>query len=147
VAACAEQLRLKTGPRTLITDVEVSPFICGMRRPTLVLPESLATKTDQSRLRQIILHELAHVRRHDLFWCWLTHAMRMAYWFHPVAYWVAFREELERELACDQLAMTHSGASAADYAQTLVEAASRAAQPAVLRASAAAHLDGGKPHA
>ena len=36
-------------------------------------------------------------------------------------------EALERELACDELAMAGSGATAADYAQTLVEAASRSA--------------------
>ena len=72
--------------------------------------------------------------------------MRMVYWFHLVAHWVAFRESLERELACDELAMSHSGATAGDYAQTLVAAATRLAQPAVLRAAAAAHLDGGRRH-
>jgi beta-lactamase regulating signal transducer with metallopeptidase domain len=109
----------------------------------LVLPKSLVLSGDTSQKRQIVLHELAHLERADLVWCWLTHVMQTVYWFHPVAHWVAFREALERELACDELAMAHSGATAADYAQTLVHAASRVAQSTMFRAVAAAHFDGG----
>jgi beta-lactamase regulating signal transducer with metallopeptidase domain len=144
VAIGAAELGLGKTPEVRITDVEVSPFVCGLAQPYLVLPESLTDSHLASQLRQIVLHELAHVRRHDLLWCWVTHAMRMAFWFHPISHWVAFREALERELACDELAMVGSGATAADYAQTLVEAASRTAMPAVLRAAAAAHFDGGR---
>src|SRR5262249_18773478 len=52
------------------------------------------------------------------------------------AHWVWFRIRLERELACDQLAMTHSGRSAADYAEVLVQVVSHASTPAVLTMSA-----------
>jgi beta-lactamase regulating signal transducer with metallopeptidase domain len=138
-----DQLQLASVPEVLIVDADVSPFVARIRRPVLVLPAAMAETYDACQLRQIVLHELAHVRRADLLWCWITHIMRMVYWFHPVAHWVAFRESLERELACDELAMTHSGATAADYARTLIDAASRLAQPAVFRAAAAAHLDGG----
>jgi beta-lactamase regulating signal transducer with metallopeptidase domain len=142
VSGC-DQLQLASVPEVLVTDVDVSPFVAWFRRPVLVLPAAMADTYNAWQLRQIVLHELAHVRRVDLLWCWITHVMRMVYWFHPVAHWVAFRESLERELACDEMAMTHSGATAADYARTLIEAASRLAQPAVFRAAAAAHLDGG----
>jgi beta-lactamase regulating signal transducer with metallopeptidase domain len=141
--ACG-QLRLATMPEVWITDEESSPFVCRPMRPLLVLPKSLALSGNASQLQQIVLHELGHLRRADLFWCWITHVTRMVYWFHPVAHCVAFRESLERELACDQLAMAHSGATAADYAQTLVDAATRVAQSSMFRSAAAAHLDGGK---
>jgi beta-lactamase regulating signal transducer with metallopeptidase domain len=143
VANACGQLRLGRPPDIRITHVEVSPFVCRMMRPVLLLPESLANSINASQLRQIVLHELAHLRRGDLLWCWLTHVARMVYWFHPVAYWIAFRESLERELACDEVAMSYSGATAADYACTLIEAASRLAGPAALRAITAARLDGG----
>ena len=42
----------------------------------------------------------------------------------------AFPPALERELACDQVAMTVSGHAPGDYAQTLVHVASHASQPA-----------------
>ena len=52
------------------------------------------------------------------------------YFFHPLAYWAAYQLRLERELACDQLAMARSGHSPADYAQTLVQVVSHASAPA-----------------
>jgi beta-lactamase regulating signal transducer with metallopeptidase domain len=138
------QLQLATTPEVWITDEESSPFVCRPMRPLLVLPKSLALSGGASQLRQIVLHELAHLQRADLFWCWIMHITRMVYWFHPVAHWVAFRESLERELACDELAMAHSGATAADYAQTLVDAATRVARSSMFRSAAAAQFDGGK---
>ena len=96
----------------------------------------------KSSLRQIVLHELAHLQRRDLLTVWVIHLMRTVYWFNPVAHWVAYRAGLERELACDRLAMLNSGASAAAYALTLIDAASGRSQPLVLNAAAVARLTG-----
>jgi beta-lactamase regulating signal transducer with metallopeptidase domain len=133
----ADQLSLKRLPSVLLTETECSPFVCGLRRPTIVLPRSLTESFDESRKRQVLLHELAHIKRLDLLWGWIPELMRMVYFFHPVAHWVNDRIRLERELACDQLAMAFGGQDAADYARTLVEVVSHAAEPSVLKASAA----------
>jgi beta-lactamase regulating signal transducer with metallopeptidase domain len=96
--------------------------------------------------RQVILHELAHVKRHDLAWGWPVEIARIAYFFHPLVYWLAYRLRLERELACDQLAMARSGHPPADYAQTLVQVVSHASEPAVLQIAAiSAGLTGSQP--
>jgi beta-lactamase regulating signal transducer with metallopeptidase domain len=85
------------------------------------MPGALATSLSPAQLRQVLLHELAHIRRRDLLWGWIPQAARMLWFAHPVVYWAVYRLRLERELACDQLAMTLSGKTAADYAQTLVD--------------------------
>jgi bla regulator protein BlaR1 len=144
VGECAGAIGLRKPPLALQVDGDRSPLVCGILRPVLLLPTSQASRFDIYALRQIILHELAHLRRRDLWTIWLIHAMRTVYWFHPVAHWIAYRAGLERELACDQLAMTHSGASAAAYARTLIQAACRSSQPMALSAAGAARLDGGK---
>ena len=61
----------------------------------------------------------------------------MLYFFHPIAHWVSYRIRLERELACDQLAMAVSGKNAADYADTLVRVVSHTSQPSLLQAAVA----------
>lgn len=91
-----------------------------------------------SERRQVILHELAHVKRHDLFWGWPVEIARMLYFFHPLVYWVAYQLHLERELCCDQLTMARSGHPPADYAQTLVQVVSHASEPAAAQAAAIA---------
>ena len=67
----ARRLGLRRVPALVVTDLDVSPFVCGLWRQTLVLPCDLLAALDPSQLRQVLLHELAHVRRGDLLWGWL----------------------------------------------------------------------------
>ena len=145
IADCARKIGLRAAPPAQCIEGDGSPMVCGPWRPTLLLPASITASFDAVALRQIVLHELAHIRRRDLATVWIIHAMRTVYWFHPVAHWIAYRAGLERELACDQLALLHSGATPAGYARTLIGAAGRTAQPIVLGAATASRLDGGAP--
>ncbi len=145
VAECAHKLELKSPPATRLIDGEGSPLVCGLLRPTLLLPAATLAAFDGAALRQIVLHELAHIRRRDLWTVWIILAMRTLYWFHPVAHWIAYRAGLERELACDELAMQHSGATPGAYARTLIRAVSATSQPLVVTAAVAARLNSGAP--
>lgn len=139
-----ELLGLKRVPKVVLSEFDCSPFVCGIFRPVIVLPKSLISSFDPKRMQQVLLHELAHVKRFDLLWGWIPEFARMIYFFHPFVHWVSYRIRLERELSCDQLAMAHSGQNAADYADTLVQVVSHTSQPAVLKTAAAtsAGLDG-----
>jgi beta-lactamase regulating signal transducer with metallopeptidase domain/Tol biopolymer transport system component len=128
----AAQLGLSRRPALVLTDEVGAPFVYGLLRPVLVLPRGLMAELDPDRWRAVMLHELAHLKRHDLWWGWLPALARIVYFFHPVAHWVSFRIRLERELACDQLAMTLSGRGAAEYAEVLVQVVSHASLPAAL---------------
>lgn len=141
----AAQLGLRRPPRAVFTDVDESPFVCGLLRPVLVLPRGLMGALDARQWREVLLHELAHIRRGDLWWGWIPEIARLVYFFHPVAHWVCVRIRLERELACDQLAMALGSRSPSDYAMVLVQVVSHASMPPVLRAAASAlALDGGE---
>jgi TonB family protein len=107
--------------RVGIAACAMMPVAFGFRRPAILLPpESRAWPED--RLRMVLLHELAHIRRYD---CLTQVLMRLAgafYWFHPLA-WIAGRQFLrERERACDDLVLAR-GARASDYARHLLEVA------------------------
>jgi beta-lactamase regulating signal transducer with metallopeptidase domain len=139
-----ELLAIKRVPQVVLTEIDCSPFVCGIVRPVIVLPKSLSSSFEPKRMQQVLLHELAHVKRLDLLWGWIPEFARMIYFFHPFVHWVSYRIRLERELSCDQLAMAHSGQNAADYADTLVQVVSHTSEPAVLKTAAAtsAGLDG-----
>ena len=143
-AAC--RLGLRRVPQTVLTEVDCSPFVCGIRRAVLVLPRQLTSTLSDTELNHVLLHELAHVRRLDLVWGWIGELARVVYFFHPVVHWIAYRIRLERELACDQLAMATSGQGAAEYAATLVRVVSQSSEPSVFKTSAAsAGLNGERP--
>jgi HEAT repeat protein/beta-lactamase regulating signal transducer with metallopeptidase domain len=97
------------------------PMACGILRPTVLMPAD-AVRWPIERLRIVLLHELAHVKRRDC----LTHVVvQLAcalYWFNPLA-WIAARHiRTERERACDDLVLA-SGTRGADYAEELLEIA------------------------
>jgi beta-lactamase regulating signal transducer with metallopeptidase domain len=143
VAGVAGRLQLAHPPQVRLAALDGSPFVCRMFRPLLVLPRELLSTLAAEELEQVLLHELAHVKRRDLVWGWLSEIARILYFFHPVAHWVAYRVRFERELACDQLALAASGRSPAQYADTLVRIVSSISRPSILRISAVAGLDGG----
>ncbi len=145
VASVCERLGLRRPPLVVLTRENCSPFVCRILRPTLVVNQHLLTTLEPAELRQVLAHELAHVKRRDLLWGWTAEIARLLYFFHPVAHWANYRIRLERELACDQLAMAISGRRPAEYADTLVRIVSSISSPSIFRTSAAAGLDGNAP--
>jgi beta-lactamase regulating signal transducer with metallopeptidase domain len=146
VVELSGRIGLRRRPSVMIIDDEGSPFVCGLWRPSLVLPRGLTRSLDLESLRSVLLHELAHIRRRDLLWDWIPAIARLLYFFHPAAHFIVARARLDRELACDQTAMVLTGLGAAGYASTLVEIVSRSSAPPALRAAlAVAGLDGAAP--
>ncbi len=120
VCDAAAQLGLKRIPEVRILDAEISPFVCGLWRARLIMPLAVSTTFTPEQLNLVLLHELAHVSRRDLFWGWISEIGRVLFFFHPLVHVVCNQIRFERELACDQLAMLSSGRDAATYADTLV---------------------------
>ncbi len=144
VGRLAERLGLRRAPAVVLADPDCAIFVCGLWRPTLVLPRGLSDSLSAAQLRQALLHELAHVHRRDLLWGWPVEIARVVYFFNPLVHWVGFRLRLERELACDQLAMALDGRSPADYVETLIQVVCRAAATRMPKtpAAMAARFDG-----
>ncbi len=124
----AGSMGLRGTPSVRFAKADCPLFVCGLRQPVVVMPAGLPDSLDPSQLRQAILHELAHLKRRDLLWGWIREIARIVYFFHPLVHWLGYRLHLERELACDQLAMALSGGTPAEYTQTLIEVVSHTSQ-------------------
>lgn len=135
VGETASEMGLSCAPRVVLTNVDCSPFVCGLFHPLLVLPRSLPDRLTALQLRHVAAHELAHIRRHDLLWGWFSEFARIICFFNPAVHWLCYRLRLERELACDEIAMAATGRNPAEYAATLVQVATHASQPALFCAS------------
>jgi beta-lactamase regulating signal transducer with metallopeptidase domain len=140
----AARLKLARAPRVLTVERECSPFVCGVWRPVIVLPKSLERLLSADALAPVIMHELAHVRRWDLLWNWISQIARILHFFNPIVYLVAFRVRLEAELACDSWAMATTGKEAGDYADLLLRVIGLLSEAAMLRlgSAASARFDG-----
>jgi TonB family protein len=85
------------------------------------VPRDGATWSDE-RIRIVLGHELAHVRRGDWAVQLLADCVRSAYWFNPLAWVACWRLRLESEHACDD-AVLRLGVAAPDYATQLLDLA------------------------
>ncbi|MCL2346873.1 MAG: M56 family metallopeptidase, partial [Planctomycetaceae bacterium] len=101
-----------------VPQVEV-PFAANIFRPVIFLPESMRD-ADSNRLRLVLMHEMAHIARCDVFWQLLTRVMLAVYWFHPMAYLLAMQIRREREFACDD-AVLLKRENPEDYASVLLD--------------------------
>lgn len=97
------------------------PLTYGAWRPVVVLPAD-APAWPAARIGAALLHEMAHVRRHDWALQVMAHAVRAAYWFDPLVWLAARRLRAEAEAACDDLVLG-AGLSAPDYARHLLDVA------------------------
>lgn len=96
------------------------PAALGFRNPAIVLPAWTLRDLSPEDLRPIVLHELAHLRRHDDWTNLLQKTVRAVFFFHPAVWWIDARLSMEREMACDDAVLTATG-NARAYAGCLID--------------------------
>lgn len=100
------------------------PTAIGFFRPMVILPAWAMQDLSREELKSVLIHELAHLRRHDDWTNLAQKSLRAIFFFHPVVWWVERQLSLEREMACDDavLAQTQSPQT---YARCLVTMAEK----------------------
>ncbi len=96
-----------------------SPMTWGIGRVYISLPKDCGSWSGE-RLELALRHELAHVKRADVLWLFLTQVALSLFWFHPALWWITRRLRIEREKAADE-AVLNQGVSAEDYAGLVLE--------------------------
>ncbi len=118
LARLCRELNLHRTVRLLgSTRVDV-PMVAGWLRPVILLPASALTQLTPAQLEAILAHELAHVRRHDFAVNLLQACLEALLFYHPAVWWLSAKVREERELACDDVAVSLCGDALA-YAQAL----------------------------
>jgi protocatechuate 3,4-dioxygenase beta subunit len=108
-----------------------SPFLCGLRRPLLLLPARMCEASYRRDLPGILAHELTHVCSHDVLWNVGLQLVSIALWFHPLVWRVRKAHLAACELVCDAVSASFVG-DVGDYCRTLARIAvdARASLPA-----------------
>jgi len=117
----ARGLGLSAAPAVYATRVPLSPMVWWAGgKVRVLLPSTLLADMDESELRCILAHELAHVRRRDHVVRWLEWLACAAFWWNPVAWWARRRLRASEELCCDALAVAAIEAEPRTYAGALL---------------------------
>ncbi|NQT86185.1 hypothetical protein HQ560_05430 [bacterium] len=110
-------------PRLLVSDETQSPLLAGFLRPAIILPGADVSDSP-ARLRGVLLHELAHLVRHDCLANLTARIACVVYFFQPLLWVLARRmEKTDDEIADDTV--IGAGVAATDYARDLADWAER----------------------
>jgi beta-lactamase regulating signal transducer with metallopeptidase domain len=126
-ARLQETLARNQSPRAValcVSDQVHVPTAIGVLRPAVVLPRWVMQELPPDELNQILLHELAHLRRWDDWTNLIQKVVKALFFFHPAVWWIEKRVSLEREMACDDAVLAET-ASPRAYAECLAHLAER----------------------
>ncbi len=121
-----------TGADLLCADGLSSPILFGLFRPRIVLPGRVLGDLGAEQIRPIMLHELAHLRRRDLWMNWVQVLLQTIYWFHPLVWLANVRLRREREMIVDDLVLAHMDGKREVYGSSLVRVAKGAMRSRLL---------------
>ncbi len=139
----AWRLGLRRAIRLLESAAVRVPTVVGVFRPVVLIPAGIATGMPASQLESLLAHELAHIRRGDALVNLLQAVAETLFFYHPAVWWASSRIRVERENACDDLAVAATGDAAA-HARALLELAARTMPALAAAAPFTAAADGGR---
>ncbi|HVW39438.1 MAG TPA: M56 family metallopeptidase [Pirellulales bacterium] len=121
------ELSRRLGVRRRVPIVESSavesPAVWGLFRARLIVPPGIAARLPRKQLSWVLAHELAHVRRGDLWVVLAQRLLQIVYFFNP-AVWLANRAiDRQREYACDDAAFAEAGCPGRECGSALVSVA------------------------
>ena len=94
------------------------PLTLGFWKPVILFPVGLLLQLTPAQVEVLLLHELAHIRRHDYLVNLFQLALEVCFFYHPL-FWLLSREaRTRREYCCDDLVLRCT-TNPLLYAQTL----------------------------
>lgn len=127
---CKRQMRVQTIIGVVVSDRVKSPALFGFIRPRLLLPKGMLDALSLQELHHVFLHELAHLKRHDIYLGWMMSMLQVLHWFNPLVWLASYRIRADRELACDALVLARTESEQArDYGRTIVSLLERFSCP------------------
>ena len=118
--ACRKRLGLSTPVALKLTPVSGSPAVCGLRNPVILMPRDLLTDLKRHDLEAVLLHELAHVIRGDLWLSLFQTLLQMVYFYNPLLWLANWQIRKTRETAVDEAVLVALKDQATAYPEALV---------------------------
>ncbi|GEM_PF-2472050 len=104
--------------RVLTSDEVRGPALHGLWSSVILLPAGWSPPEEEFRC--VLLHEIGHFRRGDLWWRWAFVVARTIHWFNPLVWWADRVSRHDQELACDEWVLAKTSAEARNYAESIL---------------------------
>jgi uncharacterized protein (TIGR03435 family) len=129
------RIRVSRPVRLLVSSLVQTPAVVGWLRPVVLVPVGALAGLPLEQVEALLLHELAHIRRHDYLVNVVQSVVEALLFYHPAVWWISGHIRAERELCCDDAAVSVNG-DVDTYVRALAEL--ELARPAHLKTVMAA---------
>ena len=120
LSVVAERVGIKKPIELCVNPLISSPLLIGFFHPCIVLPSVDISEKD---FQYIVLHELTHYKRRDMFYKWLVQVTVCLHWFNPFVHLMSREITKACEFSCDEAVLTKMGyGNAQEYGKTLLDA-------------------------
>ena len=133
---------LRTGVRWAVNDRLDTPAVGGLLRPAVIIPPDLSDSLTPNQLTWVLLHELAHVRRGDLWVVIFQRVAQAVFFFNPAVHLANWIIDELREYACDDAALAVCRTSRRDCGEGFLAIIERSAGCAPVAAPALGLFEG-----
>ncbi|HVY92286.1 MAG TPA: M56 family metallopeptidase, partial [Bryobacteraceae bacterium] len=110
--------------KLLVSALVQVPTVLGWLRPIVLMPVGALAGLPAEHVEMLLAHELAHIRRHDYLINVLQGVAEALLFYHPAVWWISGHIRAEREICCDDIAVSITG-DAFTYACALADLESR----------------------
>ena len=108
VEVLCHKLQLKRAVQLLESGYVKMPMVIGHLKPVILIPVGLLAGLPAEQVEAVLLHELAHIRRHDYFVNFLQTIAETVFFFNPGLLWISSLLRDERENCCDDIALAQT---------------------------------------
>ncbi len=103
-----QKIGLKKELKVFLSSKILSPITMGFLRPAVIIPSSLLSGLTHEQMEAILLHELAHIKRHDYLLNIFQRVIEIFLFYHPVTWVLSSYISGQREKCCDDMVVKNS---------------------------------------
>jgi len=123
---CCCRLGIRGNIKLRLTGNKLSPAVCGLFEPVILIPSALLTKLSREKLKAVLIHELAHVKRADSWVNLLQTMLQIVYFYNPLVWLANAMVRRVREQAVDEMVLVTLRPETKNYSNMLIDIAEMA---------------------
>jgi beta-lactamase regulating signal transducer with metallopeptidase domain len=123
---CRRRMGIRRNIELRLTGQKLSPAVCGLFKPTILMPATLLQKLSREKLSAVLIHELAHIKRGDAWVHLLQTILQIVYFYNPLVWIANTMVRRVREQAVDEMVLVTLRPKTKNYSNMLIDIAEMA---------------------
>jgi beta-lactamase regulating signal transducer with metallopeptidase domain len=123
---CRCQIGIRRNIELRLSGNTLSPAVCGLFKPIILIPAAVLEKLSREKLKAVLIHELAHIKRADVWVNLLQTTLQIVYFYNPLLWLANAMIRRVREQAVDEMVLVTLKPETKSYSNMLIDIAEMA---------------------